>query len=233
MASGYGWYIHKPTDKVTQDESALQKEGKTVVVIEKDNIIIGSIAISDTLKENSLLAIQKMHKKNIQVIMITGDNKNAAMHIAKQAGIDTVFAEVLPHQKADKIRELQASGRKVAMAGDGINDAPALTQADVGIAMSNGTDIAIESADIILLHGDIMKIVSVYDLSCSTLLTIKQNLFWAFIYNIIGIPLAAGVLYPVSGILLNPIFAGLAMAGSSVSVVTNSLRLKGLQLKHE
>jgi Cu2+-exporting ATPase/Cu+-exporting ATPase len=142
-------YIHKPTDKVTQDESALQKEGKTVVVIEKDNIIIGSIAISDTLKENSLLAIQKMHKKNIQVIMITGDNKNAAMHIAKQAGIDTVFAEVLPHQKADKIRELQASGRKVAMAGDGINDAPALTQADVGIAMSNGTDIAIESADII------------------------------------------------------------------------------------
>ncbi len=226
-------YIHKPTDKLTQDESALQKEGKTVVVIEKDNTILGSIAISDTLKENSLLAIQKLHKKNIQVIMITGDNKNAATHIAEQAGIDTVFAEVLPHQKADKIRELQASGRKVAMAGDGINDAPALTQADVGIAMSNGTDIAIESADIILLHGDIMKIVSAYDLSRSTLRTIKQNLFWAFIYNVIGIPIAAGILYPVSGILLNPIFAGLAMAGSSVSVVTNSLRLKGLQLKHE
>ena len=145
-------------------------------------------------------------------------------------GIDNVIAGVLPQDKAKKIKELQDGGSKVAMAGDGINDAPALTQANVGIAMANGTDVAIESADVVVLHGDINKIANAIKLSKATVRTIKQNLFWAFIYNIVGIPLAAGLLYPISGILLNPVFAGLAMAGSSVSVVFNSLRLRGLSL---
>ena len=162
--------------------------------------------------------------------MLTGDNKLAANHIAKQAGIDQVIAEVMPHEKANKIKELQAQGKIVAMAGDGINDAPALVQADIGIAMATGTDVAIESAGITLLGGDIKKISQAVILAKSTVRTIKQNLFWAFIYNVIGIPIAAGLLYPFWGILLNPIFAGLAMAGSSVSVVSNSLRLKTKKL---
>jgi Cu2+-exporting ATPase/Cu+-exporting ATPase len=162
--------------------------------------------------------------------MLTGDNTHAAHYIAKQLGIDKVIAEVLPNEKAGKIKELQSKGKVVAMAGDGINDAPALVQAEVGIAMATGTDVAIESADITLIHGDISKISQVIDLSRSTMLTVKQNLFWAFIYNIVGIPVAAGLLYPLWGIVLNPVFAGLAMAFSSVSVVSNSLQLKTKRL---
>jgi Cu2+-exporting ATPase/Cu+-exporting ATPase len=162
----------------------------------------------------------------IEVVMLTGDNKVAAEYIAKQAGIERVFAEVMPHDKADKIKELQAEGILVAMAGDGVNDAPALAQADVSIAMSTGTDVAIETADITLLHGDIANIPKAFKLSRMTMAAIRQNLFWAFVYNLVGIPLAAGLFYPIWGIILNPIFAGMAMAGSSVSVVLNSLRLK-------
>jgi P-type Cu+ transporter len=230
VVDGKEIYVHKP-DSSDSKIQELQDQGKTVVVVESEGSRIGIIALADTLKDEARDAIAKLHKRGIKIVMLTGDNKRAAQHIAKLANIDTVIAEVLPQEKAGKIKELQAQGKKVAMAGDGINDAPALVQADVGIAMATGTDIAIESAGITLLHGDITKISQSLDLARSTMRTIKQNLFWAFIYNIIGIPIAAGLLYPVWGIVLNPIFAGLAMAGSSVSVVTNSLRLKTKRLK--
>lgn len=208
----------------------LQQEGKTLAMVEIDKKKVGVIAMSDTVKDEAKQAISNLHKKGVKVIMLTGDHEAAAQYIAKQAGIDQVIAGVLPNEKASKIKELQADGTVVAMAGDGINDAPALMQADIGIAMATGTDIAIESAGITLLHGDIMKVSKAIDLSRATMRTVKQNLFWAFIYNVVGIPVAAGLLYPIWGIVLNPIFAGLAMAGSSVSVVTNSLRLKTKKL---
>ncbi|MBM3713658.1 MAG: HAD-IC family P-type ATPase, partial [Actinobacteria bacterium] len=210
------------------DELTLQ--GKTPVFFSDSNKIIAVAAIADQLKENSKDAVEKLHKLGIKILMLSGDNKNTAEYIGKQAGIDGVYAEVLPQDKAKKIRELQGMGAKVAMAGDGINDAPALAQSDVGIAMGTGTDVAIESSDITLLKGDISKIPQAIILSRKTMRTIRQNLFWAFIYNIIGIPLAAGLFYPIWGILLNPVFAGLAMAFSSVSVVSNSLRLKFTRL---
>lgn len=220
-------YIHKPSINDTESNiKILQEQGKTVVTIEVDNKKIGLIALSDTIKEGAKEAISKLHKKGIKVIMLTGDNHLAASYIAQQVNIDSVFSEVLPSEKTGKIKSLQDEGRIVAMAGDGINDAPALVQANVGIAMATGSDIAIESAGIALLHGDINKISQAIDLSKATMRTIKQNLFWAFIYNVIGIPVAAGLLYPIWGIILNPVFAGLAMAFSSVSVVGNSLRLK-------
>lgn len=220
--------IHKPQEKDLNISKiiSLQRQGKTVVIIEKNNLQIGLIALSDTLKDEAIQAIKSLHKKGLETIMLTGDNKLAARYIADLAGIDKVIAEVLPHEKANKIKELQADGKIVAMAGDGINDAPALVQADVGIAMATGTDVAIESAGITLLGGDIQKISQAVTLAKATIKTIRQNLFWAFFYNIIGIPLAGGLFYPIFGWLLSPIFAGLAMAFSSVSVVSNSLRLK-------
>ncbi len=220
-------YIHKPDANFeNKDLNDLQEQGKTVVIIEVDNNKIGLVALSDTIKEGAKEAIDKLHKKGIKVIMLTGDNHKTATYIAKQVNIDNVFSEVLPSEKTNKIKSLQSEGRVVAMAGDGINDAPALVQANIGIAMATGSDIAIESAGITLLHGDIHKISQAINLSKNTMRTIKQNLFWAFIYNIIGIPIAAGLLYPIWGIVLNPVFAGMAMALSSVSVVGNSLRLK-------
>ena len=213
--------IHK-----LSQEDELVNQGKTVVVIEIDKKMVGKIAMSDTVKDEAIEAIKRIHKQGIRVIMLTGDNKKAAEFIGKQVGIDEIIAEVLPQEKALKIKKLQDMGRKVAMAGDGINDAPALVQADVGLAMSTGTDIAIESAGIALLHGDIKKVSQSIELARVTMRTIKQNLFWAFIYNVIGIPIASGILYPFFGITLNPIFAGLAMSLSSVSVVSNSLRLR-------
>jgi Cu2+-exporting ATPase/Cu+-exporting ATPase len=212
------------------DIHKLQMEGKTVVVIKSDQKVLGMIAISDTVKEHASATIKSLHKLDIKVIMLTGDNKQTAQYIAREVGIDSVIAEVLPQDKANKIKELQNEGKKVGMVGDGINDAPALTQADIGIAMATGTDVAIESADVVLLKGDLQKISQAITLSRSTVRTIKQNLFWAFIYNLVGIPLAAGLLYPIFGILLNPVFAGIAMAGSSVSVVLNSLRLKRIKI---
>ena len=224
--------IHKPSKGVTTTDNIkeLQEQGKTVVIIEVDKKQIGLIALSDTLKEESKEAVAKLHARNIKVIMLTGDNYLAASYIAKLAGIDAVIAEVIPQEKAGKIKELQDGGAIVAMVGDGINDAPALVQADVGIAMGTGTDVAIESAGITLLGGDVSKIAQAIKLSKMTMRGIKQNLFWAFIFNVVGIPLAAGLFYPVFGWLLNPAFAGLAMAFSSVSVVSNSLRIKAKKL---
>jgi Cu2+-exporting ATPase/Cu+-exporting ATPase len=210
--------------------SELQEQGKTVVIIETDGFPLGLIALSDTIKETAAEAVRKLKATGIRVVMLTGDNKLAAGFMARQAGIEEVISEVLPHDKADRIRELQLQGRKVAMAGDGINDAPALALADVGIAMATGTDIAIESAGVTLIRGDIRKVAQSITLARTTMRIIRQNLFWAFIYNVIGIPLAAGALYPFFGIFLNPVFSGIAMAGSSVSVVTNSLRLRTKRL---
>ncbi|MBM3712949.1 MAG: copper-translocating P-type ATPase, partial [Actinobacteria bacterium] len=208
----------------------LSKQGKTPVIFTDEKKVLATVAIADTVKETSADAVKQLHKLGIKVVMLTGDNVNTAKFIAEQVKIDMVFAEVLPQEKADKVKQLQSQGLAVAMAGDGINDAPALAQSDVGIAMGTGTDIAIESADITLLAGDISKIPKALKLSRQTMAAIKQNLFWAFIYNIIGIPLAAGVFFPFFGLLLNPAFAGLAMALSSVSVVTNSLRLRFIKL---
>lgn len=203
----------------------LLTHGKTLVIIATDNEALGIIAVSDTIKDNAKDAINSLHKLGVKVVMLTGDDKKAANYIAEIVGIDEIYANVLPQEKAEIVGKLKKEN-KVAMAGDGINDAPSLALADVGIAMGTGTDVAIESADITLLGGDISKISKAFKLSKYTIRTIKQNLFWAFIYNIIGIPVASGILYPFFGIILNPVFAGGAMALSSVSVVLNSLRLK-------
>jgi P-type Cu+ transporter len=208
----------------------MTSQGKTPVFLMTSKELLGLIGIADTLKENGLETIKQLHKLGLKVIMLTGDNEKTARYIADQVGIDEVIAEVLPQDKSSKIKELQAGGNIVAMLGDGVNDAPALAQADVGIAMGTGTDVAIESASITLLNGDFSKVLQAIRLSKFTLTAIKQNLFWAFFYNIIGIPLAAGLLYPFFGLLLNPAFAGAAMAFSSVSVVVNSLRLKSKRL---
>ena len=215
------------------DVSKLEKftlQGKTPVILTTKDEVLGFVMVSDEIKQESKQAVMNLHKLGIKVMMLTGDDEKAAKHMASLVGIDDVVAHVLPQDKLEKIKELQAQGRVVAMAGDGVNDAPALAQADVGIAMGTGTDVAIESAGITLLGGDISKLVKAIKLSKMTMRGIKQNLFWAFIYNIIGIPLAAGVFYPIFGWLLNPVFAGLAMALSSVSVVSNSLRIKAMKL---
>ena len=206
------------------------KEGKTPIVLADKNAVLGIVMISDAIKPEAVAAVKDLHKLGIKIIMLTGDHENTAKHIANLVGIDEVVAQVMPEDKFNKIKELQAAGNIVAMAGDGINDAPALAAADVGIAMATGTDVAIESAGITLLGGDILKLVKAIKLSKMTMRGIKQNLFWAFIYNIVGIPLAAGVFYPLFGWLLNPVFAGMAMAFSSVSVVGNSLRIKSKKL---
>ncbi len=202
------------------------KEGKTPVILATGGKVLAVALVADAIKPEAIAAIKDLHALGIQVVMLTGDDANTARYIAEQVGIDEVVAEVLPEDKLRKVKELQGAGKIVAMAGDGVNDAPALAQADVGIAMATGTDVAIESAGITLLHGDISKLVKAIRLSKLTMRGIKQNLFWAFAYNIIGIPLASGIFYPVFGWLLSPVFAGLAMALSSVSVVGNSLRLK-------
>ena len=188
------------------------------------------LAIADVLKKESIEAVRTLKKNTIEVWMLTGDNDRTARAIAAQAGIENVMSEVLPDKKSEKVRELQEQGKIVAMVGDGINDAPALAQANIGIAMGEGTDIAMESANITLMRGDLMLVPEVISLSKRTMAVIKQNLFWAFFYNVAFIPVAAGVLYPFFGILLNPIFAGAAMALSSISVVGNSLRLKAKML---
>ncbi len=211
------------------DMKKLEKEmaqGKTPIILAAEDHVLGYAFVADAIRTESRAAIQELHSNGIQVIMLTGDHAETAQAIAREVGIDEVIADVLPEDKLNKIKELQNQGKIVAMAGDGINDAPALAQANVGIAMGTGTDVAIETAGITVLNGDISKLVKAIHLSKLTMRGIKQNLFWAFLYNVVGIPLAAGLFYPLFGWLLNPIFAGLAMALSSVSVVSNSLRLK-------
>ncbi len=206
------------------------KQGKTPIILATKDAVLGVVMVADAIKPEAVKAISDLHALGITTVMLTGDDNNTAEAIAKEVGIDEVVAEVLPEEKLRKIKELQSAGRIVAMAGDGVNDAPALAQADVGIAMATGTDVAIETAGITLLNGDISKLVKAIRLSKMTMTGIKQNLFFAFIYNIVGIPLAAGIFFPFFGWLLSPVFAGLAMALSSVSVVGNSLRLKAKQL---
>lgn len=215
--------------KIDFDPKSIMKEtieGKTPVLLATKTKLLGVFMVADAIKPEAIEAVKNLHKLGIKMVMLTGDNKNTARFIADQVGIDEVVAEVMPADKLAKITELQNKGQIVAMAGDGVNDAPALAQADVGIAMATGTDVAIESAGITLLHGDISKLVKAVRLSKFTMRGIKQNLFWAFIYNVVGIPLASGVFFPLFGWLLSPVFAGFAMAMSSVSVVGNSLRLK-------
>ncbi|MFI8688252.1 heavy metal translocating P-type ATPase [Rossellomorea sp. NPDC077527] len=207
----------------------LAAEGKTPMYIAIEDEIAGIIAVADTVKETSFQAIEKLHKMGLQVAMITGDNKRTAEAIAKKVGIDTVLSEVLPEDKANEVKKLQEDGRKVAMVGDGINDAPALAQADIGIAIGSGTDVAMESADIVLMRSDLMDVPTAVELSKATIRNIKQNLFWAFGYNILGIPVAMGILHLFGWPLLNPMIAGAAMSFSSVSVLLNALRLKGFK----
>ena len=212
----------------------LENQGKTVMVLAEKNLMIndslfiiqGIIAVADTLKKYSKQAIQELQKLNKKTVILTGDNKAVANAIAKQVGIDYVLAEVLPQEKSDKIKKLQKQNHVVAMVGDGINDAPALAQSDLGIALGSGTDVAMETGDIVLIKNDLRDVVGAIDISKYTLKKIKQNLFWAFAYNSIGIPIAAGILYPFTGWLLSPIIAAVAMAFSSVSVVTNALLMR-------
>jgi Cu+-exporting ATPase len=223
-----------PLAGLEADSDRLAGEGKTPMYVALDGKLSGIVAVADVLKKSSKAAIENLHRMGIEVVMITGDNKKTAAAIAKQVGIDRVLSEVLPQDKSNEIKKLQelgrpgAAGRRsfVAMVGDGINDAPALAQADIGIAIGSGTDVAMESADIVLMRSDLMDVPTAINLSKKTIRNIKQNLFWAFGYNVLGIPIAAGALYLFGGPLLNPIFAAAAMSMSSVSVLTNALRLK-------
>ncbi|HEY9800760.1 MAG TPA: heavy metal translocating P-type ATPase [Leptolyngbyaceae cyanobacterium] len=219
------------TQALQQGKESLEYQGKTAVWLAIDGEIKGLIGIADAIKPTSTQAVRALQKLGLEVVMLTGDNRRTAESIAREVGIKRVLAEVRPEQKAATVQALQAEGKIVAMVGDGINDAPALAQADVGIAIGTGTDVAIAASDITLISGDLQAIVTAIQLSRATIRNIRQNLFFAFIYNVAGIPIAAGILFPIFGWLLNPIIAGAAMAFSSVSVVTNALRLRNFQPK--
>jgi Cu+-exporting ATPase len=221
------------TQTAEADAKALSASGRTLMYVAVDGRLEALLAAADTVKPSSRAAVEKLKKLGVEIYMITGDNRNTADAIAKEVHIDHVLSDVLPGEKASEVKKLQESGKKVAMVGDGINDAPALVQADVGMAIGTGTDVAVESADVVLMRGDLNEVSSAIALSRATIRNIRQNLFWAFIYNLAGIPLAAGVLYAFGGPLLNPIFAGAAMALSSVSVVSNALRLKRFKIKNQ
>lgn len=209
---------------------ALAGQGKTPMYVAANGVLAGVIAVADPIKRSSREAIAQLHRMGLEVVMLTGDNQRTADAIARQAGVDRVVAGVLPDGKVAEIERLKGEGKVVAMVGDGINDAPALAAADIGMAIGTGTDIAVEAADVVLMRGDLRSVVQAIHLSRRTMRTMKQNLFWAFIYNVVGIPIAAGVLYPAFGLLLSPILASGAMAFSSVSVVANSLRLRGARI---
>ncbi len=212
-------------EKIEPQIQKLEQEGKTAVIVAYDKKLVGLIAVADTLKEYSKEAVEELKKMGKEVWMITGDNERTARAIAVQLGIDNVMSQVLPQDKAKKIKELQSQKKLVAMVGDGINDAPALAQSDVGIAIGAGTDVAKETGWIVLIKNDLRDVVTAIELSKKTVRKMKENLFWAFVYNISLIPIAAGILYPFSHILLNPIYAAIAMATSSITVVTNSMLL--------
>jgi Cu+-exporting ATPase len=232
LAGKPGWFPEMGFDlaSVEQKISSLQNQGKTVVVVAAENKITGLIAVADQVKPESKDAIQSLHKQNLKVVMLTGDNSRTAQAIASEVSIDEVVAEVRPEDKSSRIKELQGKGKKVGMVGDGINDAPALAQADVGMAIGTGTDVAIEAGDVILVSGSLRGVPRAIELSRATMRTIRQNLFWAFFYNVVLIPVAAGVLFPFEFLpsylrQLHPILAAFAMAMSSITVVSNSLRL--------
>jgi Cu+-exporting ATPase len=212
------------------DARVLASQGKTVVYVAANGALAGLLAIADPIRTSSRSAVAQLREMGLTVVMLTGDDARTGLAIARQAGIERVIAGVLPEGKVAEIARLQREGAVVAMAGDGINDAPALAQADVGMAMGGGTAIAAEAADVVLMRSDLAAVAQAILLSRRTMRTMKQNLFWAFIYNVIGIPVAAGVLYPAFGVLLTPVIASAAMAFSSVSVVANSLRLKRITL---
>ncbi len=208
----------------------LQQQGRTVMYVAVDGVFSGLVAVSDPIKDSTPEAVETLHDLGLRIIMLTGDNEKTARTVAEKLGIDEFEAGVRPEDKYERIKSLKADGRRVAMAGDGINDAPALAEADVGIAMGTGTDVAIESAGVTLVKGDLRGIVKAVNLSRRTMRNIRQNLFFAFIYNALGVPVAAGILYPVMGLLLNPMIAAAAMSFSSVSVIGNALRLRTMRL---
>jgi len=215
---------------LSERAEALRAEGKTAMFVAVDGKAAGLVAVADPIKQSSASAIEALHAEGVRIVMLTGDSETTARAVAGKLGIDEVLAGVLPEQKVEKVKALQAEGRFVAMAGDGINDAPALAQAQVGIAMGTGTDVAMESAGVTLVKGDLTGIVRARKLSRATMRNIKQNLFFAFVYNALGVPIAAGVLYPYFGILLSPMIAAAAMSFSSVSVIANALRLRRVKL---
>jgi Cu+-exporting ATPase len=208
----------------------LQAQGQTVMAVAVDGRVAGLLGVADPIRATTAEAIQQLHEDGLQIIMVTGDNRATAEAVARQLGIDQVMAEVLPQEKHAVVRKLQSEGLIVAMAGDGVNDAPALAQADIGIAMGTGSDVALESAGVTLIHGDLRALAAARRLSRLTMRCIWQNLFLAFVYNVVSIPVAAGLLYPIFGILISPIWASAAMSLSSLSVVGNSLRLRGARL---
>ena len=214
-----------PLEEIEKLISQIEEQGKTVMILATNSEILGLIGVADTIKETSKEAIERLKIQGLEVYMITGDNQKTARAIASQVGISNVLAEVLPEQKAEEVKKLQQNGKKVAMVGDGINDAPALAQADLGIAMGSGTDVAMETGGIVIIRNDLRDVVNAIDLSKTTMNKIKQNMFFALFYNVLGIPIAARV-FAGFGLILRPELAGLAMALSSISVVSNSLLLK-------
>jgi Cu+-exporting ATPase len=218
------------TQEVIDQAERLRADGKTALFAAVDSKVAAIVAVADPIKESTPEAVRALTDEGVRMVMLSGDSRATAEAVGRRLGIQEVMAEVLPEQKVEAVKRLQAEGRFVAMAGDGINDAPALAQANVGIAMGTGTDIAIESAAVTLVKGDLRAIVKAIRLSRATMRNVKQNLFFAFLYNALGVPVAAGVLYPFFGVLLSPIFAGAAMAMSSVSVVSNALRLRRVRL---
>ena len=222
--------IHIDVDVLSQTAEALRTDGQTAMFVAVDGKAAGLIGVQDPIKDTTPEAIRKLHEEGVRVVMLTGDNRTTAAAVARRLGIDDVIAEVLPEDKSNQIKRLQNEGRFVAMAGDGVNDAPALAQAQVGIAMGTGTDVAMQSAGVTLVKGDLLGIVRARELSRATMANIQQNLLFAFIYNALGVPIAAGVLYPSFGLLLSPMIAAAAMSFSSVSVIGNSLRLRALKL---
>jgi Cu+-exporting ATPase len=208
----------------------LRGEGQSVMFVAVDGQAAGLIGVADPIKASTREAVEVLHRERVRIAMLTGDSRTTALAVARKLGIDDVEAEVLPDQKADAIRKMQAGGKTVGMAGDGVNDAPALAQAQIGIAMGTGTDVAMESAGITLVNGDLRGVARALRLSRATMRNIRQNLFFAFVYNVLGVPIAAGILYPFFGLLLSPMIASAAMTFSSVSVITNALRLRRAEL---